>query len=59
MVADDTVFEGNAAGLRIAESRGCAAIGNRHDDVGIDMGFLGKVHAHVLARRIDVAPAND
>ena len=59
MVADDAVFERNAAALRIAERGGRATIGHRHHDVGLDRGFVGKVLAHALAGRVDRAAGHN
>ncbi len=42
MIADDAVFEWNAARLRIAECGRCATIGHRHHDIAVAGSFLGQ-----------------
>ena len=48
-IGDDAFFKGDAALLGIAEGGGAAAVGDGHDDVGIDGGFDGELAAHALA----------
>ena len=59
MIADDSELEGNAAGLRVAERRRDAGIGNRHHDVGVGRRLARQFGAHRLARVIDRASVDD
>src|SRR5215472_882373 len=59
VVADDPQFERQRRFLGIAERRRHARIGNRDDDVRIDMAFPGELAADPLARFIDAAAFDD
>ena len=49
VVTQEPDFETDAAGLRIAERRGCRAVGNGNHDIGIDGAFLRELLAHLAA----------
>ena len=59
MVADDAELERHAAGGGVAERRGHAGIGHRHDDVGVGRRFPRQLRAHRLARVVDRAAVHD
>ena len=59
MVADDAELERQPRLLRVAECRRHARIGNRHDDVGVDMAFSGELAADALARLVDAGAFDD
>src|SRR5690349_14614357 len=53
MVADNPKLEGYARLLRVAERCRHPRIGNRDDDVRVDMAFPGEFYADALARLIN------
>src|SRR5690606_23584406 len=55
---NDAEFERDAARLGVADRRGRAAIGHRHDDIGLDRRLFREIDPHLLARRVD-RPAGD
>ena len=59
MVADDPEVEGNPRFFRIAKRRRYAGIGNRDDQVGIDVGLACQLAANGLAGVIDAASLDD
>src|SRR5205814_7723343 len=59
MVADDTELEGEAGFGGVAEGRGHAGIGHRHDNVRFDRRFPRQFATDALARLIDAVSLDD
>ena len=59
MVADDPELEGQSRFLRITDRRRHAGIGDRDDDVRVDMAFAGEFSADPFARLVDAGPFDD
>ena len=59
MVADDSKVEGNPRFFCIAKRRRYAGVGNRNDQVGVDVGLARQLAANGLAGVIDTASLDD